>query len=80
MAFEGQLDPPVSGTDRAILLTSGVSTKAEWVMGRPKFEKKKLREGHDPKTDRRDHGVVVIETKYCYSPSHMEIKRKEKES
>ena len=32
MAFDGHLDPPVSGTDGAILLTGGVSTKEEWIM------------------------------------------------
>ena len=32
VAFDGHLDPPVSGTDGAILFTGGVSTKEEWVM------------------------------------------------
>ena len=40
VAFEVQLDPSVSGMDRTILLTSGVSTKAEWVMACPSLKKK----------------------------------------
>ena len=39
-AFEDQLDLLVSGVDRTILLTSGVSTKAEWVMACPSLKKK----------------------------------------